>query len=96
MQHLYDYAAMSAAKAYIFNATREDLAKTLDVPAFARGDLFYIQKLGQRDSTTEWHSATPRSATATNTPLAPTATRTPTALPTAQPTATGSETVNPS
>ena len=45
MHHLYDYAAMSSAKAYIFNAMREDLAKTLDVPAFARGDLFYIQNL---------------------------------------------------
>jgi hypothetical protein len=45
MHHLYDYAGMFAAKALILGATREDLARFLDVPAFARGDLFYIQNL---------------------------------------------------
>ena len=45
MHHLYDYSGMFAAKALIFNAQREELARYLDVPAFVRGDLFYIQNL---------------------------------------------------
>lgn len=45
MHHLYDYNGMFAAKALIFNAPRNELARYLDVPAFARGDLFYIQNL---------------------------------------------------
>ncbi len=45
MQPLYDYNALFAAKAMIFNNSREELARYLDVPAFARGDLFYIQNL---------------------------------------------------
>jgi hypothetical protein len=45
MQPLYDYQALFAAKALIFKHSRQDLARYLDVPAFARGDLFYIQNL---------------------------------------------------
>ena len=45
MQHLYDYNAIFLAKAYILQEPREQLTKYLDVPAFERGDLFYIQNL---------------------------------------------------
>jgi outer membrane protein assembly factor BamB len=44
-QNLYDYPAMFQAKAFILNEPQEELVKYLDVPAFARGDLFYIQNL---------------------------------------------------
>ena len=48
-QHLYDNWALFAMKAWFTPAnartTREELAKYLDAPAFARGDLFYIQNL---------------------------------------------------
>lgn len=44
-QNLYDYGAVFQAKAYIMKADRSELLKYLDVPAFARGDLFYIQNL---------------------------------------------------
>lgn len=45
MHHLYDYAGLFAARALIMNDSREELAQYLDVPGFARGDLFYIQNL---------------------------------------------------
>lgn len=45
LQHLYDYNALFAVKAMIFRESREELARYLDVPGFARGDLFYIQNL---------------------------------------------------
>jgi hypothetical protein len=45
MQNLYDYPALFQAKAYILKQSREELTKYLDVPAFERGDLFYIQNL---------------------------------------------------
>ncbi len=45
MQNLYDYPAMFQARAYILKAPREELTKYLDVPAFERGDLFYLQNL---------------------------------------------------
>jgi hypothetical protein len=44
-QNLYDSPAMFQAKAFILKEPREELVKYLDVPAFARGDLFYIQNL---------------------------------------------------
>ncbi len=44
-QHLYDYPALFQAKARILKQPYEDLVKWLDVPAFYRGDLFYIQNL---------------------------------------------------
>jgi uncharacterized repeat protein (TIGR01451 family) len=44
-QHLYDYNALFAAKAMIFQEPAEELVKYLDVPAFEKGDLFYIQNL---------------------------------------------------
>jgi outer membrane protein assembly factor BamB len=44
-QNLYDYPAVFQAKAFILKEPREELVKYLDVPAFARGDLFYIQNL---------------------------------------------------
>lgn len=42
---LYDTQALFVAKALILHESRGQLEKYLDVPAFARGDLFYIQKL---------------------------------------------------
>lgn len=45
MQHLYDYHALFLARAYILNESQAELSKYVDVPAFARGDLFYIQNL---------------------------------------------------
>ena len=44
-QPLYDYPALFQAKAYILKQPYEELVKWLDVPAFYRGDLFYIQNL---------------------------------------------------
>jgi outer membrane protein assembly factor BamB len=45
LQQLYDYHSLFQAKALILREPREELVKYLDVPAFARGDLFYIQNL---------------------------------------------------
>lgn len=45
VQPLYDVNAMFQAKALIMKEPRAELAKYLDVPAFARGDLFYIHNL---------------------------------------------------
>ena len=42
---LYDTQALFLAKAWILEEPGAELEKYLDVPAFARGDLFYIQKL---------------------------------------------------
>jgi hypothetical protein len=42
---LYDGQALFLAKAWILRAPGTTLEPYLDVPAFARGDLFYIQKL---------------------------------------------------
>lgn len=44
-QHLYDPPALFQAKALILKQPYEELVKWLDVPAFSRGDLFYIQNL---------------------------------------------------
>jgi outer membrane protein assembly factor BamB len=41
----YNYSSIFQAKAYILKESQEELAKYLDVPGFARGDLFYIQNL---------------------------------------------------
>jgi hypothetical protein len=45
LQHLYDYPALFQAKAFILKQPYTELVKWLDVPAFYRGDLFYIQNL---------------------------------------------------
>ena len=45
MSNLYNYPALFQAKAFILGENRSQLTKYLDVPAFARGDLFYIQNL---------------------------------------------------
>jgi outer membrane protein assembly factor BamB len=45
IEPLYDYPALFQAKAYILKETFEELVKYLDAPAFAVGDLFYIQNL---------------------------------------------------
>jgi hypothetical protein len=45
LHHLYDYNALYAANAMILEKPQEALVNYLDVPAFARGDLFYIQNL---------------------------------------------------
>ncbi len=42
---LYDYSALFKAKALIMQEPFDELVKWLDVPAFERGDLFYIQNL---------------------------------------------------
>jgi len=42
---LYDYPALFQARAYILKQSFPELVKYLDVPAFERGDLFYIQNL---------------------------------------------------
>ena len=42
---LYDSQALFLAKAWILRDPGSELENFLDVPAFARGDLFYIQKL---------------------------------------------------
>jgi hypothetical protein len=44
-QPLYDYAALYQARAYVLKQPYSELIKYLDVPAFDRGDLFYIQNL---------------------------------------------------
>ncbi len=44
-QNLYDYSAIFQARAWILKQPRSELAKWLDVPAFEKGDLFYIQNL---------------------------------------------------
>ena len=44
-QPLYDYPALFQARAYILKQPFEELVKYLDVPAFEKGDLFYIQNL---------------------------------------------------
>jgi len=44
-QILYDYSALFQAKTMILHEPAEKLSKYLDVPAFERGDLFYIQNL---------------------------------------------------
>lgn len=45
LQPLYDYNAIFQAKALILGESLQELAKYLDVPAFPRGDLSYIQNL---------------------------------------------------
>jgi hypothetical protein len=42
---LYDSSALFDARAMLLQASREELLRYLDVPAFERGDLFYIHKL---------------------------------------------------
>ncbi len=44
-QNLYDVPAMFQAKAFILKENRGQLTKYLDVSAFERGDLFYMQNL---------------------------------------------------
>lgn len=45
MSNLYNYNALFNARAYILNQPQSELTKYVDVPAFQRGDLFYIQNL---------------------------------------------------
>jgi hypothetical protein len=45
IQNLHDTYALFQAKAWILQEPREELLKYLDVPAFMRGDLFYIHNL---------------------------------------------------
>jgi hypothetical protein len=44
-QPLYDYAALFQARAYVLQQPFSELVKYLDVPAFERGDLFYVQNV---------------------------------------------------
>ncbi|NJN54725.1 MAG: hypothetical protein HC804_08210 [Anaerolineae bacterium] len=45
MSNLYNYNSLFHAKALILQESQDELSKYLDVPAFARGDLLYIQNL---------------------------------------------------
>jgi hypothetical protein len=45
INHLYDSPALFQAKALILGESYTELAKYIDVPAFERGDLFYIQNV---------------------------------------------------
>lgn len=45
INQLYDYQTIFQAKALILKEPRQELAKYLDVPAVAIGDLFYIENL---------------------------------------------------
>jgi len=45
LKNLYDVQAVFQAKALIMNESYSQLAKYIDVPAFEKGDLFYIQNL---------------------------------------------------
>lgn len=45
MSNLYNYNALFLAKAFILGESRSELTNYLDVPAFERGDLLYIQNL---------------------------------------------------
>ena len=45
MQGLYDAPALFQAKAYLLRESQAKLTRFLDVPAFQRGDLFYLQNL---------------------------------------------------
>lgn len=45
MANLYTYNALFLAKALILQESRAEVTKYLDVPAFTRGDLLYIQNL---------------------------------------------------
>ena len=44
-QTLYDYPALFQAKAWILKQPFSELTKWIDVPAFYRGDLFFIQNI---------------------------------------------------
>jgi outer membrane protein assembly factor BamB len=44
-QPLYDVNGVFSAKAMVLDESRTELAKYVDAPGFARGDLFYIQNL---------------------------------------------------
>ena len=45
LQQLHDYPALFQAKAYILKEPYDELVQYIDVPAFYRGDLLYIQNL---------------------------------------------------
>lgn len=45
MSNLYNYNSLFHARALILQQSQAELSKVLDVPAFARGDLLYIQNL---------------------------------------------------
>lgn len=45
MHPLYDAPALLSAKAWILGESQTELSKYIDIPAFPRGDLFYIQNL---------------------------------------------------
>ncbi len=73
LQELYDYPSIFQAKAMILKESREELCKYLDVPAFARGDLFYIQNLIcaiEAAPTEDYTAPTPNPSTWATTPHA--------------------------
>lgn len=45
LQHLYDSPSLFQARAWALKQPFSELVRWLDVPAFSRGDLFYIQNL---------------------------------------------------
>ena len=66
-QNLYDYPSNFQARAWILKQPKEELIKYLDVPAFERGDLFYIQNLVALIEA-PYAGATPTSSPVTPTP----------------------------
>jgi hypothetical protein len=90
-QPLYDTPALFQARAWILKQPYSELVKYVDVPAFEKGDLFYIQNLVallQSAGTVTTPTATPLpGGTATTTPAA-TNTAVQTATPTKSVTAT--------
>ena len=63
---LYDTIGIFNAKAMILGAPPEELVKYLDVPGFARGDLYYIQRLAMI-----LQAGTPNASEPPNTPEPP-------------------------
>ena len=80
-RHLFDPWALFQTKAQFFKNSREELVKYLDVPAFERGDLFYIQNLVAAIEAPSDGSPTPTTGPTVTTGPTSTPTRTPTPTP---------------
>jgi len=94
-QPLYDTPALFQAKAWILKEPYSELVKYLDVPAFEKGDLFYIQNLVallQSAGTVPTPTATPFPCGRTTTPIGLTATPTQSMIATTTPTKASSPT----
>ena len=67
---LYNSPALFQARAFILDQPRAELSKYLDVPAFARGDLFYLQNLVAAIEATDDPAPTATPLPSTPTPTA--------------------------